>query len=391
MHLDTALLLLALTVGALLSPIVAARVSVPDAVIQIGYGVLLGALGLVHADGVLFEVFAELGFILLMFGAGLEIDFAAVEHGGRAELWTAALVACGVFVVSVLLVWGAGLPVFYSLVLMAMSIGLGVTVLRETGTISAPVGQKLLIVGSIGELLTLVGMTIFDVASQVGISPLMVLELGKLAALFAVGGVFLLYLRAWTWWHPQRFRRAFEQHDASEVGVRAALVTCLAFVALAVWLHIEPVLGAFIAGAVSRMVFRDVSVLEQKMSALSSGFFVPIFFVAVGVRFDTSSLSWEGLKGALLLGGLVLLARLVPSALLVRGTGSLRDAIGVALLLGTPLTLHIAIASLGFELEVIDQQELSTIVLLAVLLAVVLPIAFRVLYNRGARFGEEAG
>ena len=387
MSVDVAALLFLLILGSAISPLLAPRLQVPEAVLQIGYGIAIGVLGFGHAghgEEVL-HLLAELGFILLMFGAGLEIDFDAVERGGRAGVLSGLGVATGFFAVSAGIVWLVGLPAFYVVILSATSVGLGVAVLRETGLAGATVGQKVLLVGSLGEFLTLIAMTVFQVASQTGLSPELLVDLGKLAALFIAGGLFLRYLSAWTWWHPGVFARVFERHDASEVGVRAALVACLGFVLLAVWLGVEAILGAFIAGAVFRAVFRDVNVLEGKMSALSSGFFIPIFFMSVGVSFDLGQLSLEGLLKAAILGAFLVVARLLPSVGLVGPDCSARDALGVALLLGAPLTLLVAIAELGLELGILDQHSESAVVLLAILLSVTLPVAFKALYRDGGR------
>ena len=385
MHSDLALLLFVLALGALAVPWIAPRLGIPEAVGQILFGMVAGGLGLgalIHGDGhgagAALDLLAELGFILLMFGAGMEIDFDAVERGGMRGLVRGMGIALGVVAMSAVLALTFSLPPFYVVVLSATSIGLGVVVLRETGLASQPVGQAVLLVGAVGELLTLVAMTVFYVAHQVGVSLEMLLELGKLAALFAAGAVFLRFLKAWTWWHPGVFARVFATHDTSEIGVRAALVACLAFVLLAVVFGVDPVLGAFIAGAVLRAVFRDVEVLEPKMSALSSGFFIPIFFIWVGLTFDLSELSWGGLQTALLFGALVFVARLVPCAALAadRNLGP-RDALGASFLLAAPLTLLVAIAKLGEQIEVLDEAAASDVVLLAILLSVVLPVGFR--------------
>ena len=383
MSVAVAALLVLLIAGSALSPVVAPRLGVPEAVFQIGYGILIGLAGFGHGahDGEVLHLLAELGFILLMFGAGLEIDFDAIERGGRAGLLSGLGVAAGFFLVSGGIVALLGLPAFYVVVLSATSVGLGVAVLRETGLTGATVGQKVLLVGSLGEFLTLIAMTVFQVASQVGVSEQLVVDLGKLAALFIAGALFLRYLSAWTWWHPGVFTRAFASHDASEVGVRAALLACMAFVLLAASLGVEAILGAFIAGAVVRAVFRDVHVLEGKMSALAAGFFIPIFFMSVGVAFDLSQLSLEGLLKATILGAFLVAARLLPSVGLISADVSARDAAGVALLLGAPLTLLVAIAELGLEIGAIDAASRSALVLLAILLSVLLPVAFRLLFR----------
>ncbi|MEE2827735.1 MAG: cation:proton antiporter [Myxococcota bacterium] len=395
MHFDVALLLFILSLGAFVVPILAPRLQVPEAVGHIFFGIgvalvypdLLGSLDSSHGHRETEQVLhllAELGFILLMFGAGMEINFAAIERGGKSGVIRGLLVAIGVIVLSAGLVAQWGLGPFYVVVLSATSIGLGVVVLRETGLANKPVGQTVLLVGAIGEFFTLVAMTVYNVYKNVGGLKLeLLLEVGKLSLLLVVGALFLRFLKAWSWWHPDFFQRVFAEHDHSEFGVRAAVTACLAFVALAVFLKIDPILGAFIAGAVARMVFRDVNVLETKMSALASGFFIPIFFIGVGMTFEFSQLSVEGFKTALFLGGLMVLARVVPCALLVtdRNLGP-REAFGVSLLLAAPLTLLVAIAKLGEKIGVIDEKEGSALVLLAILLSIVTPVIFRILFRR---------
>jgi len=386
-NLDVATMLFVLALGAFGVPLITPRLGIPEAVGQIIFGILAGGLGLGHlvleghdTEQVL-HVLQELGFVLLMFGAGLEIDFDAIERGGATGLLRGLGVALGVVVLAAVFTTLLGLPVFYVVVLSATSIGLGVVVLRETGLASQPTGQALLLIGALGELLTLVAMTVFYLLDSVGLTVQLWVQLGALAGLFVVGAVFLRFLKAWTWWHPGVFARVFAEHDPSELGVRAAIAACLGFVALAVALKVDPVLGAFLAGAVSRMVFRDVEVIEHKMSALSSGFFIPIFFIWVGLTFDVSLLSWDGLRTAGLLGGCIVVARLIPCAALLtdRNLGP-RDVLGVALLLAAPLTLLVAIAKLGEQIGVIDDHEASALVLLAILLSVVLPVGFRKLF-----------
>lgn len=393
MKVDVALLLFVLALGAFLVPLLAAKLRVPDAVGQILFGVLAGGLGLARivdvsggAAGSALGLLAELGFVLLMFGAGLEIDFDALERGGTGSLGRGFAVSLGLVVAAAVLSWAAGLPAFYVVVISATSIGLAAAVLRETGLSKRPVGQAVLLIGGLGEILTLVSMTVFHVMHRVGPSLRMAVEIGRIFVLFGFAALVLRFLRAWTWWHPEVFARAFARHDPSEIGVRAAIAACLGFVLVAVMLALDPVLGAFIAGAVSRAVFRGAGELERKMSALSAGFFVPVFFIWVGLSFDLGQLSWRGMGDAAMLGGLVLAVRLVPCAALVAARDlGLRDAAGVALLLASPLTLLVATAKLGEQIGVLGGAEASNIVLLAVLLSIVAPVAFRQILAPAAR------
>ena len=66
------------------------------------------------------------------------------------------------------------------------------------------------------------------------------------------------------------------------------------FVVLAERLGLEAILGAFLAGAILKLLDRDEMLthpeFRQKLEAVGYGVFVPVFFVATGVQFDLSAL-----------------------------------------------------------------------------------------------------
>ena len=76
--------LLVLLAGSFLMPIVSKHIFVPSAVLLIGYGLLVGPNSLnLLADGQVVGFLYELGFIVLMFLAGMEIDFNGMRARGR--------------------------------------------------------------------------------------------------------------------------------------------------------------------------------------------------------------------------------------------------------------------------------------------------------------------
>ena len=162
----------------------------------------------------------------------------------------------------------------------------------------------------------------------------------------------------------------------------------LIFVVLAVLLHVEAILGAFIAGALFSFVFREKGILETKLSSIGFGFFVPMFFIWVGTEFDLSAvLDGLTLKMVGLFFLFSLAAKLLPSMALLLAKLTLREATGAGLLLGAPLTLLVAISRIGLDVKVIDKTTASAVVLLAIATGVVLPWAFRLLM-RGSKQGS---
>ena len=380
-----ALSLVVFYTGAFLMPLVASRIYVPAAAAEILFGLAIGAAGVVHESQAT-DFLAELGFIYLMFLVGMEVDFNRIEREGRKTVTLAFVVASLVLATAAFIVVRLEMPPFMALVIGAMSVGVLLVAFVEANASQTRWGQILLLVGSIGEFLTLLTLTAYHLVHQHGIS----LELGAAAfqvlLLFVVALAVLALMRLAAWWFPHSFQRWVREEDPSELGVRFGFVLMLGLAALAAWVGLEAILGAFLAGMLFAYVFRETGVLETKLVALGQGFFVPIFFINVGVTFEWSALGDVSTLGrALVVLGLAsLVAKLVPSTLLLLLGLQLRAVAAGAFLLATPLTLLVAIAALGREMEVIDPPTSAAVILLAIVTGVVLPTLFKLLAPRPA-------
>lgn len=375
-----------MALGAFAIPLLCRPLRLPAAVGEILFGILVGpfVLGWVQVSDFIL-LLAELGFFLLMFIAGLELDFTQIEKGGMPALArglaTTALVLLTAFAVSYLM----GYSPFVGLVLGAISIGIPLTLLHETGLGRQKFGQYLLLAGSIGEFcLILIATGISAFAASGGLNTAFLIEIGNLLAVFFVAYALLIVLRSMVWWRSESFVRIVSYHDPSEIGVRAGLALMFIFVAIAAFLRIDPILGAFIAGALFSFVFRAKGPLELKFMSIGNGFFIPFFFISVGLGFDLSAAK-AGDPGLLfqLLFFLVLVR--LPAFLLTRPKDhTAKHALAAALLYSAPLTLLIVIANLGLSLHLVDTTFHASVILLAVLSSVLYPFLFKMV-SKGLR------
>jgi Kef-type K+ transport system membrane component KefB len=369
--------LILISAGAFLLPLIAGPLRLPAVVLEISFGVLAGphVVGLIQRSAFL-DLLAELGFFLLMFLSGFEIDLHAFERRGWGDFLT-ALVVFGLTLASsyvVAQILGHGL--FMALVLTTTSVGVVVPTLRNTRRTSTPLGQAILLSAILADFLTLLGVTIFALIIQNGFG----FELLNIPLFFSLIGLVLLALRRAAWWNPDRFQRLFSPDDPDELGIRASLALMLVFVGLSIGLGIEPILGAFLAGTVFALVFRYRGSLERQLSGFSYGFLIPVFFINVGVRFRVEALFEPGVltaELALIVGAVAV--KVLPSLVLfVRGL-SAREVLAAGTLLAARLSFIIAVAELGVELRVIDPTEEAGVILLAALTTTVAPILFRLL------------
>ena len=382
---------LVLILGSVLMPIIAGRIRVPSAILLIIYGVIVGPhVSHLVEDDVVIAFLAEVGFMILMFLAGLEIDFNRIRQMGRISLLTLFLICVMIFGLAFVASAVLGHHPIFGLALGATSVGLPMAVLGETGLLRTPVGRSVMLLGSVGELLTVVGMTLFYFAFRYGPSIELLKGIGKLAIVWFCVVFVLRSLMALAWWYPRFFSRLVEEHDGAEIGVRAALLLMLLFSLAALLANVEAIVGAFIAGSIISFVFRGKEVLEEKLAIVGHGLFIPIFFIVVGVRFDPHAVSWVGLLMASELLFMAVLVKVLPCIALVRQGLSIRESIGAGMLLAAPLTLVVAIAAIGVELEILDPETNGALLVLAMASGVLCPILFRFLSGVPSPEGEES-
>lgn len=375
---ESASSLILIAAAALVLPLVAGRLRVPAVVLEIVFGVAIGdsALHLIGASELLDQL-ALLGFFLLMFLSGFEIDLGAVEEQGPGRVITALIIFVLTLGTAYVAARVLGYGFFMMFVLATTSVGIVVPTLRDTRRMTTLLGQSILLSAIFADFLTLVGVTFFAVLREHGAGP----RLLSVPVFFAVVALATLALHRFAWWHPERVERFFRRDDPNELGIRAALALMLVFVGVAELFGIEAVLGAFLSGAVFAYVFRDPGPLEEKLAGFSYGFFIPIFFINVGMSLDAAVL----LQPSVLVRDLAplivaaALVKMVPvSVLLFRGL-SPRETLAAGTLLSARLSLIIAVADLGVRLGVLDRTLESVVVALAVVSALSAPTIFRAL------------
>jgi len=385
MDVTQAVTLLVISLGAFAVPLLSGRVGVPAAVGEIAFGILAGpfVLGIV-SETEFFSFLAEFGFAFLMFLAGLELDFANIERRGSRLAWLSFAVALLTIGLAFLAAARMGWSPFFGIVLGATSIGLLLVTLRETGAARSDFGQTVILVGSIGEFLTIVIATLYNIVYRFGFGLAFAVEIVRLVAVFAMAYLVLRTLRLLVWWFPSQFSRMIDIEDSSEVGVRAGLALMIAFVAVSELMGMEAILGAFLAGALFTFVFREKGILETKLAGLGHGFFIPVFFIYVGVSFNLDALGeWEIYPLLAQILGLLLFVKVLASIPLAAIHFGPWQIAGASLLLATPLTLLVAIAALGLELGALTELESTSIILVAVLSGLLFPTTFRRLNVQG--------
>jgi len=271
------------------------RVGIPSILGELGTGILLGpSLLALIADPseVVFVLFAEVGIIMLLFVAGFEhVDIKSMMKYKKVSI-TLSAVSSFIPMVGVVL-WGMsmGYPLETSLMLgialSATSMGITVRSLLDCNQINSKPGRTILGSLVINDITGLIMMTIVigvvaSTSGNLGLDLLMVL--GGIGAFFLVF-IAAEYLMPYVILYSVRLR-------VEEAQFTLVFVVVLLAAFLASNLGLSTMIGAFFAGiALSRSSILETETFSQKISSISYGLFIPIFFVMAGARIDLSNIS----------------------------------------------------------------------------------------------------
>ncbi|MGN8644585.1 monovalent cation:proton antiporter family protein [Gracilibacillus sp. HCP3S3_G5_1] len=380
-------------IAAFLTPILLHRLRlkmIPVVVAEIIVGLIIGYSGfnLVEESNWL-ETLSTLGFIFLMFLSGLEIDFSIFSTKKQQKnqkktnkkmpnpILLASLVFGGILALSFILSYFFVLLGFidnvYLMTLIISTISLGVVVptLKEAQAMQTTVGQTILLIAVIADLVTMILLAVFVsfYSEESGNMWLLLILFGAGVLLYFVGKHF----------RNQSFIETMSK-GTIQIGTRAVFTLIIFLVALSESVGAENILGAFLAGALVSLLAPNQE-LVQKLDSFGYGFLIPIFFVMVGVELDLWALFEEPKVLALipLLFIALLISKVIPVAFLKKWYDT-KTVIAASMLLTSTLSLVIAAATIGERLEIITSEMHGALVLVAVLSCLITPAFFKKYY-----------
>jgi len=370
-------LILALSLLIWSSPFIAKFLRIPIPPVEIILGSIFTYFGLIH-DNEYFHLIAKVGFLYLMFLAGMEVDLKQITKSPKEVIQKSALFLILMVFFSVLsgILFSLNLIIIISMPLI--SIGLLATLSKIYGK-EQPWIKLALIAGVLGEMGSIAALTIFDAASHTGFGLELLGKLGYLILFIFV--VYLLYrlLHLLFWWMPELKDILMPKYGTSDQDIRLAMSLFFILIAVMLALGLELALGAFIAGVAISAFFHHKKALEEKMSSLGFGFLVPLFFIHVGSSFDLRVLHLDGvISGALLITFLMILSRIL-AAIVLKGISGSRDALLIALSLSMPLTLLVAVATIGKEAGLLDLLNYYQLILASIFEILISMISIKVL------------
>jgi len=369
---------------------------IPSVIVEILAGYFAGRYLLLNIDQeslVILEFLGLTGFAFLMFLSGLEIDVDQVIYSiPRRKTWnhdilrnplifavfyfcfTLILAFAGTRLLSLIVdiknTW------YFALIMVTTSVGIILPVLKNNGEATRSYGQMLIVSAAVADILSIILFTFTAFIIKNGLK----IEITYFLLLFLF---FYLFYRLGSRIKNLSFLKKISfklSHAASQLSTRGAILLLLVFIVIGQVISREVILlGAFVSGVLlSMFLHKGRSLLIIKLDGLGYGFFIPVFFIMVGVKFDPSSLKEFELTLIPFLGILLLLlfaVKIIPAFFLTKQFG-LNKSFSAGFLLSSRLSLIIAASAIGLELGVISPGINASFVLMAIATCFLGPVLY---------------
>ena len=352
---------------------------VPSVLLEIGAGVALGpsVLGWVEADAAV-NVLSLIGVGFLLLLAGLEIEVDRLRGAVLRLALTGFAVSFGIAVVvgyGLDAVGVVGAPFLVAVILSATSLAVVLPLLKDTGLAGSPFGQMVIAAASIADVATVIMLSLFFSEETAGVG--VRLALFALFGLVCVGAGIAIAVGARV---PSLSAALLRLQDTTaQIRVRGAFVLLMVFSILAQRFGLEAILGTFLAGMLLKLADRDDAMthshFHEKLTEAGFGFFIPVFFVASGLRLDAGALVSDSstlLHVPVLVVSLYVIRGL--PALLYRGLLGGRRALGAGLLQSTTLSFVLIASQIGQELGLLGPSDVAALTAAALVSVLVNPV-----------------
>lgn len=384
-------------IGEIVIGIVVANLAIGDWSLLETLGIVLPEPGMESTEGseiyTILYTFAELGVIFLLFTVGLETKVGDLLGSGKAALVAAVLGVVLPFIagLAVILATGGEMngALFMGAAMVATSVGITARIIKDMKLMDTREARIIISAAVIDDVLGMIVLAIVKGMALSGeLSIVNILSITLQAVLFVVVIIILcksVVPRVYDYFDERRRRIIAEGKVPPATNKLAlAIILCIAMAALAEFIGLAAIIGAFLAG----MLLADHAWewdLEHKIESITT-FFISFFFLNVGLQVDINALTDTSiLLLALVIIVLALITKYVGCGFGAKIADRNIDKQGVSII-GVGMMprgeVGIIIASIGLASGVMGVDIYSVVVLMSVVTTIVAPPILSKLFSR---------
>ena len=327
---------------------------------------------------------AEIGVIMIMFGAGLGTNLKSLIKSG---LKSTAIALCGVLVplimgtVMALCFWGFdgfGTPQFYramfiGTILTATSVSISVASLQELGKLKTDLGQAIVSAAIIDDVFGIIALTVVlgIGTGSGGIGTIMIKTVLFFICAIVAGFILFRLARWYDKRHPHTRRIPI-------YGLGCAFIFAYA---AEKFFGIADITGAYIAGVVFCSLL-DAPYMERKVDVNSYMIFAPVFFASIGLKTDLSGMNIGLLWFSIAFVIVGCISKIIGCAGISKLMGfSLKDSYKIGLGMMVRGEVALIVAQKGLSVGIVESKYFAPVILLIIVSSMIVPILMKKAYS----------
>ncbi len=335
-------------------------------------GIMLGPFGIGFESLPAFDFISEIGLFMLVFIAGLEIYETGIKNMGKSIKFS--IVSSSIcFTGGFLLGWFLGYPLPASLligtVMMSSSVGEIIPMVQSSSFLREKFGHFIF-----------PAIIIMDATSLFALAFIIQLDQGLYSyILFIVGSISLMLLIIYG--IPKIAKKFFTllRRKPAETDLRFILTILLTMVAIGELINLHGIVISFLVGIVMGEYIDERTF--SKLYGFGHGFFIPIFFIVLGMDLDIGILSsTESIVITLLIIGTLIVCKILGGIVFAKTEGfSIKNGIILGTTFWPQLSATLAAATIGLKFGIFDQQILVAIVVMSIFTAIATPFVLKLM------------
>lgn len=373
------------------------RLKQPAMIGELLAGIILGPtlFGVVRSNDSL-EMLSNIAIFFVLLFIGLEMDIRQIKRTGKSAI-VISLVSLTVpflagYEISIAFGQNMAQSLFMGLLLSVTSVPVSAMILVELGILKSKIGATVLSAAIVDDIISLVILAVILQLSKSGVTGIHNINMNTIGVsaieitVFLAAIAFLAYIvHKINIWFPQRLEWFFVKAKTREAIFGILIIVAITISLFAQYAGLHFIIGTFFAGLIfseKLLGKREADHAYGIVSGITFGFFAPLYFAIIGMKFSGQSLA-DSIPYLVILIGAGMLTKTIGGYFGARiFKYDSTESLAIASLLNGRGTVGLAITGVALSSGILDIRLYSVAVSICFITTMLTPVLAKPFLHR---------
>jgi Kef-type K+ transport system membrane component KefB len=373
------------------------RLKQPAMIGELLAGIILGPtlFGVVRSNDSL-EMLSNIAIFFVLLFIGLEMDIRQIKRTGKSaiviSLVSLTLPFLAGYEISIAFGQNMAQSLFMGLLLSVTSVPVSAMILVELGILKSKIGATVLSAAIVDDIISLVILAVILQLSKSGVTGIHNINMNTIGVsaieitVFLAAIAFLAYIvHKINIWFPQRLEWFFVKAKTREAIFGILIIVAITISLFAQYAGLHFIIGTFFAGLIfseKLLGKREADHAYGIVSGITFGFFAPLYFAIIGMKFSGQSLA-DSIPYLVILIGAGMLTKTIGGYFGARiFKYDSTESLAIASLLNGRGTVGLAITGVALSSGILDIRLYSVAVSICFITTMLTPVLAKPFLHR---------